>query len=123
MIKSLGKNDIENKTKQTKHPHYNCENKESDLLPEKQNLLMKHSQCLKNVLHAETIERKALDLLNYPTAPVISPTTGTAQEEELRNLLHYYFRQIFGKTYLQGFHIFQNLQSLCCYFIKRTSIK
>lgn len=78
LIKSLGKNDIEIKTKQTKDPHYNCENKESDLLPEKQNLLMKHSQCLKNVLHAETIERKALDLLNYPTAPVISPTTGTA---------------------------------------------
>lgn len=78
LIKSLGKNDIEKKTKKTKHWHYNCENKESDLQPAKQNLLMKHSQCLKNVSHAETIERKALDLLNYPTAPVISPTTGTA---------------------------------------------
>ena len=76
MIKSLGKNDIEKKTKKTKHWHYNCENKESDLQPAKQNLLMKHLECLTNVLHAETIERKALDLLNYPTAPVISPTTG-----------------------------------------------
>ena len=53
-VRSLRKNDIENQnTIDTK----NWENKESDLQPEKQNLSMKPSECLPNVLRAETIVR------------------------------------------------------------------
>ena len=78
-VRSLGKNDIENqKTIGT----INWENKESDLQPAKQNFSMKLSECLPNVLHAETIEKKAINLLNHPTALVLSPTTQVTAEKE-----------------------------------------
>ena len=76
---SLGKNDIEN---QKTIDIINWENKESDLQPAKQNLLMKLSECLLNVLHAETIEKKAINLLNHPTALVLSPTTQVTAKKE-----------------------------------------
>ena len=67
-VRSQGKNDIENqKTIDT----LNWENKESDIQPAKQNLSMKLSECLPNVLHAETIEKKATNLPNHPTALVL----------------------------------------------------
>ena len=37
---------------------------------------------LPNVLRAETIERKATNLLNHPTALVLSPTTQVTAEKE-----------------------------------------
>ena len=43
---------------------------------------MKLSECLPNVLHAETIEKKAINLLNHPTALVLSPTTQVTAEKE-----------------------------------------
>ena len=43
---------------------------------------MKLSECLPNVLHAETIEKKAINLRNHPTALVLSPTTQVIAEKE-----------------------------------------
>ena len=43
---------------------------------------MKLSECLPNVLHAEAIEKKAINLLNHPTALVLSPTTQVTAEKE-----------------------------------------
>ena len=78
-VRSLGKNDIEN---QKNIGTINWENKESDLQPAKQNFSMKLSECLPNVLHAETIEKKAINLLNHHTALVLSPTTQVTAEKE-----------------------------------------
>ena len=78
-VRSLGKNDIENqKTIDT----INWEIKESDLQQAKQNLLMKLLECLPNVLHTETTEKKALNLLNHSTALVLSPTSQVTAEKE-----------------------------------------
>ena len=55
---------------------------ESDLQPAKQNLSMKLSECLPNVLHAETIDKKAINLLNHPTALVLSSTTQVTTKKE-----------------------------------------
>ena len=65
---------------------------------------MKLSECLPNILNAETIEKKAINLLNHSAALVLSPTTQVTAEKEKgtqeiysRNLQNNYFRKIFGK--------------------------
>ena len=69
-VSSLGKNDIDN---QQTIDTINWENKESDLQLAKQNLSMKLSECLPDVLLAETIEEKAINLLNHLPALVLCP--------------------------------------------------
>ena len=78
-VSSLGKNDIDN---QQTIDTINWENKESDLQLAKQNLSMKLSECLPDVLLAETIEEKAINLLNHLPALVLLPTTQVTAENE-----------------------------------------
>ena len=47
---------------------------------------MKLLEYLPNVLHAETVEKKALNLLNHPAVLVVSPTTQVNAEKEKRYL-------------------------------------
>ena len=74
-VRSLGKN-------QKTIDIITWEIKESDLPLAKQNLPMKLLECLPNVLHAEIIEKRALYLLNHPTALVLSPTTEATAEKK-----------------------------------------
>ena len=74
---------------------------------------MKLSECLPNVLHAETIEKKAVNLLNHPTTLVLLPTTAEKEKSYLaagrstqETYKKNYFRKIFDKMQLQGFQIF-----------------
>ena len=53
---------------------------------QEKNLSMKLSECLPNVLHAETIEKKAVNLLNHPTTLVLLPTTQVTAEKEISYL-------------------------------------
>ena len=76
-VRSQENNDIKN---QKPNDTINWGNKESDLQPAKQNLSMKVSECLPNVLHAETIKKKAINLLNHPTTLILSPTTQVTAE-------------------------------------------
>ena len=112
-VRSLGKNDIKN---QNTIDNIHWENNKSDLQLARKNLSMKLSECLPNVLHAETIEKKAINLLNHPTTLVLLPTTQVTAEKEISYLAagrstqetykKNYFRKIFGKMQLQGFQIF-----------------
>ena len=43
---------------------------------------MKLIEYLPNVLHAETVEKKVLNLLNHPAALVVSPTTQVNAEKK-----------------------------------------
>ena len=47
---------------------------------------MKLSECLPNVLHAKTIGKKAINLLNHPTTFVLLPTTLVTREKEISQL-------------------------------------
>ena len=78
-VSSLGKNDIDN---QKIIDTINWGNKGSDLQLAKQNLSMKLSECLPDVLLAETIEEKAINLLNHLPALVLLPTTQVTAENE-----------------------------------------
>ena len=93
---------------------------------------MKLSECLPNVLHAETIEEKATNLLNHPTALVLLPTTQVTAEKEQsylaegRSTQETYKITISARSLLrslQGFQIFEYLQLLCFCFRKRRNIK
>ena len=79
---------------------------------------------LPNVLRAETIERKATNLLNHPTALALSPTTQVTAEKENNYLAAGRSTQetykITIKMQLQEFQIFQYLQLPCGYFRKRS---
>ena len=48
--------------------------RENKLQQIKESLSVKLSESLPNLLHAETIQKKALDLLNNATAVVLSPS-------------------------------------------------
>ena len=77
---------------------------------------MKLSVCLPNVLHAETMEKKAMILFNNPTTLVLSPNTYVTEEKEnsyleaRRSTQETYKITIsarsFGKMQLQRFQIF-----------------
>ena len=82
-VRSLGKNDIKN---QNTIDNIHWENNKSDLQLARKNLSMKLSECLPNVLHAETIEKKAINLLNHPTTLVLLPTTQVTAEKEISYL-------------------------------------
>ena len=93
---------------------------------------MKLSECLPNVLHAETIEEKAINLLNHPTALVLLPTTQVTAEKEQsylaegRSTQETYKITISARSLvrsLQGFQIFQYLQLPCYCFRKRKEEK
>ena len=78
-VRSLGKSDMENqKTIDT----INWENKESDFRPAKLNLSIKLSGCLSNVLQAEIIERKTVNLLNHPASLVLFSTPQVTEKKK-----------------------------------------
>ena len=59
--------------------------RENKLPQAKESLSIKLSESLPNLLHAATIEKKALDLLNNPTDLVLSPCV--IVEKKRQNLL------------------------------------
>ena len=71
---------------------------------------MKLPECLPNVLHAEKILKKAINLLNHSAALVLSPTTQITAEKEKNYLAAGRSTQetykITIKMQLQGFQIF-----------------
>ena len=56
--------------------------RENKLQQTKESLSVKLSESLLNLLHAETIEKKALGLLNNPTALVLSPSVIVEKKEK-----------------------------------------
>ena len=118
--RSHGKNDIQN---QKIIDTTNWENKECDFQPVKQNLSMK---LLPIVLHAETIKKKAIILLNYPTALVLSHTTQVTAEEDNYLAVGRSSKETYKitiKMQLQEFQIFLYFQLLCCCFRKRRNFR
>ena len=63
----------------------NWENKESDLRPAKLDLSIKLSGCLSNILQAEIIERKTVNLLNHPTSLVLFSTPQVTEKKNNNN--------------------------------------
>ena len=78
-VRSLGKNDIKN---QNTIDNIHWENNKSDLQLARKNLSMKLAECLPNILHAEIIKKKAINLLNDSTTLALSPSTQVTAEKE-----------------------------------------
>ena len=57
--------------------------RENKLQQIKESLSVKLSESLLNLLHAETIQKKALDLSNNPTALVLSPSVIVEKKEKI----------------------------------------